>query len=140
MRKRYCLGASALLVVAFAAYLCWETAYSADCMTKGAQGPCSLQVVEGYCNTRPEGNDCHDETEPTQTSPECGETKQEKTPYMVCISACPHVINCEQSATPYSFGKIYYCYCKDDWGTHGSCTLYIVETCWNYPYVDRGPC
>lgn len=112
-------------------------AFSADCMTKMAQGPCSLPQDPGSCN---QGSDCSVETEPNVTSPECGTTGYEKTPYSVCVAACPHVVNCEQAQTQYSFGKIYYCYCLDDWGWDGTCTINIVNTCFNYPYVSRGPC
>ena len=118
--------------------ICISPSFSADCCTKGAQGSCSLPNEEGYCNTG--SNNCDTETCSTCTSSECGETGYEKTPYMVCISANPHVVNCENASSVYYFGRIYYCYCKDDWGWKGSCTLNTVDACPNFPYTSRGPC
>lgn len=126
----------AAMTVAFLAVGAYKVS-AADCCTKEETAACNVSPANGSCNG---GIECITETDPAQTSAECGVTKiTVDSARKTCVSIPGHVINCENSGVAYGATK-YTCYCKDDWGGDGTCTMATHLMCQYSKSVLRGPC
>lgn len=129
MLKKYRLFTLPALVGLVAAQMAssvTEKALAADCDTKTATPVCNYSSASGNCSS---GSECDTETPPNQTSTECGSSDVAMVlGALTCISADPHVINCDNGGTAYR-ATITFCYCLDDWGFKGTCTGNAVNVC-----------
>lgn len=129
-KKAVVVAGLILLGISSASVLLWAK----PCCTDRQTAACSTQQQNGSC---PAGTECAKETEPGVQSAECGSTTKEVIDGKTCIAASTSVYSCRNSSTIYYRLTVYTCYCKNDWGWDGTCTLSTAHGCAYFAAVEH---